>query len=103
MGGDLKGGPITKIPPPSDPRRIRDSLWMPDGRMIYSLHERDEAGSKLLTCNLWQVQVDPRTSAFIGKPQRLTNFAELCATPTSVTSDSKQFGVFNGDLIAACM
>ncbi len=94
VGGDLKGGPITKIPPPSDPRRIRDSLWMPDGRMIYSLHERDEAGSKVLTCNLWQVQVDPRTSAFIGKPQRLTNFAELCATPTSVTSDSKQFGVF---------
>jgi serine/threonine protein kinase len=94
VGGDLKGGPITKIPPPSDPRRIRDSLWMPDGRMIYSLHERDEAGSKVLTCNLWQVRVDPRTSAFIGKPQRLTNFAEICATPTSVTSDSKQFGLF---------
>ncbi len=94
VGGDLKGGPIIKIPPPSDPRRIRDSLWIPDGRMIYSLHERDEAGAKVLTCNLWQIYVDPRTSAFIGKPQRLTNFAELCATPTSVTSDSKQFGVF---------
>jgi serine/threonine protein kinase len=94
VGGDLKGGPLTTILPPSDPKRIDNFFWLPDGRMIYRLNEPEEPGRKVITCNLWQIPMDPGTSEFIGKPQRLTNFAELCATPTSVTSDGKQLAVF---------
>jgi len=94
VGTDLKGGPQTKISAPSDPRKMRDFVWMPDGRMIYGLNEREEAGSKVLTCNLWQVHLDARTSEIIDKPQRLTNFAELCVNPVGATSDGKQLGVF---------
>jgi eukaryotic-like serine/threonine-protein kinase len=94
VGGDLKGGPQTKISAPSDPRKMRDFVWMPDGRMIYGLNEREEAGSKVLTCNLWQVHLDARTSEILDKPQRLTNFAELCVNPGGATADSKQLAVF---------
>jgi len=46
------------------------------------------------TCNLWQVRMDERFSAFVGPPQRLTNFAELCANPTSATSDGKRLAIY---------
>ena len=56
VSGDLKGGPLTKILPPFDPKRVSDFIWLPDGRMIYSL---GEPGFKGKTCNLWQISMDP--------------------------------------------
>ena len=47
----------------------------------------------MLTCNLWQINMNPQRTAFIGKPQRLTNFAELCVNPVDATSDSKRLGI----------
>jgi serine/threonine protein kinase/Tol biopolymer transport system component len=91
VSGDLKGGPLTKILPPFDPKMVGDLNWWSDGRLMYRL---DEPGFKVKTCNLWQINMDPRLTEFIGKPQRLTNFAELCVTATSMTLDGKRFGVF---------
>jgi len=91
VSGDLKGGPLTKILPPFDPKMVGDLNWWSDGRLMYRL---DEPGFKVKTCNLWQIHMDPRLTEFIGKPQRLTNFAELCVTATSMTLDGKRFGVF---------
>jgi serine/threonine protein kinase len=89
--GDLKGGPLTKVLPPFDTKVVTNSILLPDGRMIYRM---DEPGFRVKTCNLWQINIGPRFTEFIGKPQRLTNFAELCVNPTSATSDSKRLGVF---------
>jgi eukaryotic-like serine/threonine-protein kinase len=91
VSGDLKGGPLTKILPPFDTKLVSNSIWLRDGRLIYRL---DEPGFKVKTCNLWQINMDPRLTEFVGKPQRLTNFAEQCANPSNATSDSKQLVVF---------
>ena len=88
VAGDLKGGPLTTILPPSDLKRVPDFLWLPDGRMIYKLEEWE---TNFPTCNLWQIRLDARRGEFVGKPQRITNFAGVCANPQSVTSDSKRF------------
>jgi eukaryotic-like serine/threonine-protein kinase len=90
VSGDLKGGPLTKIVPPFDPTRMGALIWLPDGRLIL---RQDEAGFKVKTCNLWQINMDPRFTEFIGKPQRLSNFSELCANPMNATADSKQVAV----------
>ena len=91
VGGDLNGGPATKILPPFDPKMANSFMLLSDGRMIYRL---DESGFKVKTCNLWQVQMDARFTRFVGQPRRLTNFAELCANATSATSDGKRLVVF---------
>jgi serine/threonine protein kinase/dipeptidyl aminopeptidase/acylaminoacyl peptidase len=90
VSGDLKGGPLTKILPPFDSKRMGALIWLPDGLLIYRL---DEPGFKVKTCNLWQIRMDLRFTEFIGKPQRLTNFAEQCANPMNATADSKQVAV----------
>ena len=90
VSGDLKGGPLTKIVPPFDPTRMGGFIWLPDGRLIYSLSEPDFKG---ITCNLWQIQMDPGFTKFIGKPQRVTNFAEFCVNPMNATLDSKRVAV----------
>ena len=90
VSGDLKGGPLTKIVPPFDPTRMGAFIWLPDGRLIYNLSEPDFKG---ITCNLWQIQMDPGFTKFIGKPQRVTNFAEFCVNPMNATSDSKRVAV----------
>ncbi|MGA2455993.1 MAG: protein kinase [Terriglobales bacterium] len=94
--GDLNGGPLTTILPPADPKRMSSLSfnWMPDGRMIYRLDEPQDPDRKMITCNLWQIRMDPGLHEFIGKPQRLTNFEELCANPVNATSDSKRFLIY---------
>lgn len=91
VNSDLKGGPLTKILPPFETNGMGGYLWLPDGRFIYRV---DESGFRLPTCNLWQTRMNSRGTKFIAKPQRLTNFAEVCAIPTSVTSDGKRLAVF---------
>jgi len=87
MSGDINGGPLTKIVAPFAPERMNAALWLPDNRLIYRL---DEPGFKVMTCNLFQIRMNPQLTEFIGKPQRLTNFAELCVNPQNATADGKQ-------------
>jgi eukaryotic-like serine/threonine-protein kinase len=89
--GDLQGGPVTKVLPPFDSKLVANLIWLPDGRMIYRL---DEPGFKVKTCNLWQINMNPQLTEFVGKAQRITNFAELCVNPVNATSDSKRLGIF---------
>ncbi len=83
---DLKGGPITTILPPFDPKEVQDSFWMPEGRLIY---DSGEPGP-MYHCSLWQIRMDPRLTEFIGKPQRITTFAGFCAAVLNATLDSKR-------------
>ena len=90
VSGDLTGGPLTTFLPPVDPKRIRDYLWLPDGRMILGMEEPDT----MYACNFWQIRLDPRGTEFIGKPQRLTNLAGSCADLRNVSSDGKRLLFF---------
>jgi eukaryotic-like serine/threonine-protein kinase len=89
MGGDLKGGPVTTIHAPFDERSAAEYLWLSDGRMVYTTWD-PPAGFNSGTCNLWQIRLDPRTFEFIGKPQRVSNLAAVCASDLSATSDGKR-------------
>jgi serine/threonine protein kinase len=89
MGGDLKGGPATAIRSPFDLKNAAEFLWLSDGRMIYRTWDFP-LNFNSPTCNLWQIPMDPRTSRFIGKPQRITNLAAVCASQLSATSDGKR-------------
>jgi eukaryotic-like serine/threonine-protein kinase len=88
--GDLKGGPLAKILPPFDMKMVNTFIWLRDGRLIY---RQDEPGFKVKTCNLWQTNMNPQLTEFIGKPQRITNVAELCVHPVNATSDSKRLSI----------
>lgn len=81
---DLKGGPaVTML---SD-WRVRDFLWLPDGRVLYSLAEQptNEGG-----CNYWEARIDVRTGKPLTEPRRLTAWAGFCMDFLSATADAKQ-------------
>jgi serine/threonine protein kinase len=83
---DLKGGPPVKILS-GVADRLRDYVWLPDGRMVYTLAE---PSPNLDTCNLWELRVDTRTGQPREAPRRLTNWAGFCADNLSATADGKQ-------------
>jgi serine/threonine protein kinase len=89
MGGDLKGGPPTAIRSPFDLKTAAEFLWLSNGQMIYRTWDFP-LNFNSPTCNLWQIRMDPRTSQFIGKPQRITNLAAVCGSQLSATSDGKR-------------
>jgi eukaryotic-like serine/threonine-protein kinase len=80
---DLKGGPATTL---VSSRRLRDHVWLPDGRLIYALAEEGNED----TCNYWTLLVDPRTGKATDSPRRLTNWGGFCLDHTSVTADGKR-------------
>ena len=41
LSRDLKGGPISTILTPPVTKTVRDFLWLPDGRFLYSVEEPD--------------------------------------------------------------
>ena len=83
---DLNGGnPIKILSGTAD--RLRDYLWLPDGRVIYAL---SEPLPNVSTCNLWELRVDEHTGKPQGTPRRLTNWAGMCAENLSATADGKQ-------------
>jgi len=81
---DLNGGPPTAAISES---RLQDFIWLPDGRMIYSLVEPAPNRS---TCNLWEIRIDGRTGEPDHKLRRLTNWAGSCITGLSATPDGKR-------------
>jgi serine/threonine protein kinase/dipeptidyl aminopeptidase/acylaminoacyl peptidase len=81
---DLRGGKPTTIVS-SLPNL--DYLWLPDGRLIYSLQEPQPNER---TCNFWEMRLDPRTSQPRDKPKHLTNWTGFCAGDPSVTSDGRR-------------
>jgi serine/threonine protein kinase len=91
---DLKGGAATTVV--SSPK-LRDHLWLPDGRLIYALAEEE---SEENSCNYWTRQIDLSSGKPKGKPSRVTNWAGFClgGAQTSVTADGKRlaFQELNG-------
>ena len=85
---DFKSGPAVTIIPPAEMKRVKDFLWLADGRLLYSAEEPDSVFNG--HCNFWTMRIDPGTSQPVEKPKRLTNWTESCMNTMSVTADGKQ-------------
>jgi eukaryotic-like serine/threonine-protein kinase len=72
---DLKGGPVTTLVPPSEMKKMGDSTWLPDGRLLYSDSCNALTSGFNTPCNYWIERFDTRTGKIIEKPRRLTNWA----------------------------
>jgi len=83
---DLHGGDPVTILSGMLGYRLRDYIWLPDGRVVYSLAEPNP---NVDTCNLWSTRVDARNGEPEGKPKRLTNWAGTCAENLSAIADGK--------------
>jgi Tol biopolymer transport system component len=84
---DLKGGSGKTVIPSSEMLNNTGGLWLPDGRLIYSVRESGITGD---TCNFWVLKLDERTGQATEKPRRLTNFAGVCPDYTSATHDGRR-------------
>jgi serine/threonine protein kinase/Tol biopolymer transport system component len=87
---DLKGGATTALFPSLTAELIFDYLWLPDGRLIFSLMEPNTLGSD--TCNLWEMRLDDQTGKPIDKPRQLTSWSEFCMNFAGVTADGRKLG-----------
>jgi Tol biopolymer transport system component len=87
LSRDLKGGPISTILTPPVTKGVRDFLWLPDGRFLYSAEEFDSYLGA--SCNFWSLRVDPNSGRPIGHPQQLTKWSQFCMSTLSVTADGK--------------
>ncbi len=83
---DLPGGTPQTILPSSDMKGVTDFQWLPDGRLIYSVNERQDFGA---SCNYWEMRLDAHTGHALEKPRRLTNWAGFCMDNTRATADGK--------------
>jgi serine/threonine protein kinase len=88
LSRDLKGGPPSTILGPHEMKQVKDFLWLPDGRLLYSVAETDSFPSSV--CNFWEMRLDRRTGQPSGKPRRITHWADSCMGYPSVTSDAKK-------------
>jgi len=88
LSRDLRGATIATLFRPEETKKLRDFLWLPDGRFLYSMEEEGSAINK--ACNFWAVPVDPRTGERREKPRRLTNWPDACLSQMSVTADGQR-------------
>ena len=84
LSRDLKGGTPNTLFSPSD---LQDYLWLPDGRLIYSLPETEAIRA---TCNFWEMRLDGRTGTPLEKPKRLTSWSDFCMTFAGATADGRK-------------
>jgi eukaryotic-like serine/threonine-protein kinase len=81
---DLDGGAaVTML---SD-ARLRDFLWLPDGRVLYSFAEPPPNDG---SCNYWEARADTRTGKAFTTLKRLTAWAGFCMNWMSATVDGKR-------------
>jgi serine/threonine protein kinase/Tol biopolymer transport system component len=86
LRGDLESRPPAEIIPASIANSTMDYVWLPDGRLILALAEREKSYG---LCNFWQVRLDQRTGTAVEAPRRLTSWPESCMNNASITSDGR--------------
>ena len=67
--------------------------WAPDGRIIYSLHERPPNEND---SNLWTIKTDLDTGRASGQPKRLTNLAGFSLVDLSMSVNGRRLAALNG-------
>jgi len=95
LSRDISGGPpITVLSSSEIPKQVQgDTLWLPDGRLIYQINEGGAGASPNQdTCNFWSMRLDVNSGRVIEKPKRLTitNWAGFCISSANATSDGKR-------------
>jgi hypothetical protein len=97
---DLLGGPpvvvYSETAATAERTRLRDFVWLPGGRMIFSLaaSDSDFVNSLSVRCNLWELHIDPSTGRPKGELKRLTNWpGGADVTYLYTTSDGKKLSV----------
>ena len=80
---DINGGPPVEI---LASQKLRDYVWSPDGRLIYSLAEEGHDS----VCNFWEVFVDPNTGQVRNGPKRLSDWTGFCVDGANPTRDGKR-------------
>jgi eukaryotic-like serine/threonine-protein kinase len=83
LSRQLKGGPPITLFQSSELEKMNDIVWLPDGRLVYSL---SEAGS----ANYWTMRIDLSTGNRIEPARRLTNWPNFRIYSGSATTNGKR-------------
>jgi Tol biopolymer transport system component len=86
---DLKSGQVGALV--SD-RRLKDFVWAPDGRILYSL---SELPPNEYDANLWEIRINSTSAKVTGKPKRITNWPGFAVQDLSITADGKRLAFLN--------
>jgi eukaryotic-like serine/threonine-protein kinase len=79
------GRPITLFRD-AELQKMDDNNWLHGGRLVYSLHETQNAN----VCNYWTMRLDLATGKRLEEPRRVTNWPNFCVFGGSVTNDDKR-------------
>ena len=97
---DLSGGsPVvvySEAAVTAERTRLRDFVWLPGGRIIFSLSPpgSDLVNSLSAHCNLWELRVDPTTGRPFSMLRRLTNWpGGADVTDLYATTDGERLSV----------
>ena len=85
LSRDLQSGSPITIFGPDEMKRVDDLVWLPDGRLLYSVSE-----SFFGSCNFWLMTLDAQRGTPIGKPSQLTHWTGFCMSGMTVTADGKK-------------
>jgi eukaryotic-like serine/threonine-protein kinase len=82
----IQGGPPVTLFRNAELQKMDDNNWLHDGRLVYSLHETQNAN----VCNYWTMRLDLSTGRHLEEPRRLTNWPNFCVYGGSVTNNDKR-------------
>jgi Tol biopolymer transport system component len=87
---DLQGGPPSIIVQPRDPEVLQGSLWLRDGRLLYSVAQPALGTTGgAAQCTHRQVRLDEHGRQ-LHEPRALAGWLPQCIAGISVTSDSRR-------------
>jgi serine/threonine protein kinase len=87
LSGDLSGGSVLTLMPPSELKNVDDFVWLPDGQFVHSVIEHEWNRP---TCKYWEERFDTRTGKRVEKPRQLKNWPQACMHSLFVTRDGKR-------------
>ncbi len=77
---------------------FQELIWLSAERVVFVGGVEDIHG---VSCNFWELLLDPKTGELVSGPEQVTNWAGFCATTLSKTADSKNLAfVRSSDLIS---
>lgn len=79
----------------SDPR-LSDFLWLPDGRIVYSIQQGPN-------CTFAALRINAVTGTPLGKPQRIAPWAEACIQGPTVTTKGDSISYVDGPIKATVL
>ena len=88
LNRNLTNGPPTTLFGPGEMKKVRDLIWLADGRLLYSVEEPESFYGS--ACNFWEMRLDARTSEAVEKPRRLTKWSGFCVSGMSESLDGKK-------------